>query len=96
MLPVIEGVRRSSLYTALSNVLLFPFTTALFFLTANWSSLPITALAGFALVALNAKFVAANIRLARDPSPFTAWKVFKLSAQYLFLTLILIVIGHIL
>jgi protoheme IX farnesyltransferase len=96
MLPVVEGIGRSSLYTAISNILLFPFTISLFLLTANWGSLIVALLIGFALVALNIKFVAANIRLVRDPNPFGAWRVFKLSAQYLFLTLILIVVGHIL
>ncbi len=96
MLPVVEGPTRSSMYTALSNVLLFPFTVALFILTANPSNLAVAIVVGVALLALNIRFVVANIRLTRDPSPFTAWRVFKLSAQYLFLTLILIVIAHIL
>jgi len=96
MLPVVDGVSRSSVYTALSNVLLFPFTIALFLLTANWNMFGATLLVGAALVLLNIRFVVANVRLTRDPNPFSAWKVFKQSAQYLFLTLILIVIGHIL
>ena len=96
MLPVVEGIRRSSFYTALSNVLLFPFTLALFLLTANWGSLMIILLVAIALVALNSRFVVANIRLTKEPNIFSAWRVYKLSAQYLFLTLILIVIAHIL
>jgi protoheme IX farnesyltransferase len=96
MLPVVEGTSRSSFYTALSNVLLFPFTIALFLLTANWMSLTVAVGVGIALVALNIRFVVANIRLTRNPNPFGAWKVFKLSAQYLFLALSLLVVGHIL
>ncbi len=95
MLPVVDGIGRSSFYTALSNVLLFPFTIALFLLTANWSNLFAAAGVGIALVALNIRFMLANIRLVRDANPFSAWKVFKLSVQYLFFTLIIIVIGHI-
>ena len=96
MLPIVEGTRRSSFYTALSNVLLFPFTLALFMLTTNWGNLVVTLLVAIALVALNARFVVANIRLAKEPNAFGAWRVFKLSAQYLLVTLILIVIAHIL
>ncbi len=96
MLPVVEGIHRSSFYTALSNVLLFPFTSLLFLLTANWSSLAVTILVGVTLVTLNVTFAIANIQLTREPNPFTAWRVFKLSAQYLFLALGLIVIAHIL
>ncbi len=96
MLPVVEGVNRASLYTALSNFLLFPFTAVLFLLTANWSTVIIPVLVGAAILVLNAKFLIANIRLMRDRNAMSAWKVFKLSAGYLFLTLILIVVGHIL
>ncbi|HUK50884.1 MAG TPA: hypothetical protein VLV18_07590, partial [Terriglobales bacterium] len=93
---IVEGTRRSSFYTALSNVLLFPFTLALFLLTANWSNLVPTLLVAIAVVALNARFVVANVRLAKEPDTFGAWRVFKLSAQYLFLVLSLIVFAHIL
>jgi protoheme IX farnesyltransferase len=96
MLPVVEGVNRASLYTALSNFLLFPFTAWLFLLTANRSTLVVSVFVGATLVALNAKFFVANIRLMRERSKMSAWRVFKLSAGYLFITLILIVVGHIL
>lgn len=96
MLPVVEGIHRSSLYTALSNVLLFPFTLVLFLLTANWGIPVVAILVGVALVALNIRFAAANVKLTLEPDPLGAWRVFKLSAQYLFLTLSLIVIAHIL
>jgi len=95
MLPVVEGISRASLYTALSNVLLFPFTIALFILTVNWSNAITLVAVGAVLVAPNVRFLAANIQLARVPDHFKAWKVFKLSTQFLFLTLVLIVIGHI-
>jgi heme O synthase-like polyprenyltransferase len=62
----------------------------------NWSSIYTVMIVGGAIVALNLRFLIANIRLAKKPDSFGAWKVFKLSASYLFLTLILIVIGHIL
>ena len=96
MLPVVEGESRSSFFTALSNILLFPFTIALFLLTANWSNLVIVVGVGSALLVLNIRFAVANVRLTKNPNPFGAWRVFKLSAQYLFLALILIVVGHIL
>jgi protoheme IX farnesyltransferase len=96
MLPVVEGVNRASCYTALSNLLLFPFTVALFLLTVNWSSAIGAILVGSSVGALNLRFVIANLRLARSPGAVSAWRVFKLSAGYLFLTLILIVIGHLL
>jgi protoheme IX farnesyltransferase len=96
MLPVVDGTSRSSFLTALSNILLFPFTIMLFLLTANWSSLAVVIGVGLVLFALNIRFAVANVRLSRNPSPFGAWRVFKLSAQYLFLALILTVIGHIL
>jgi len=96
MLPVVEGVNRASFLTALSNVLLFPFTVALLFLTVNWSSIYIVVIVGGAIIALNLRFLIANIKLTKKPDSFSAWKVFKLSTSYLFVTLILIVIGHIL
>jgi len=96
MMPVVEGIRRSSIYIAVSNVLLFPFTLALFLLTANWGSLIVTVLVAVALVALILRFVVANLRLTNAPNTSSAWRVFKLSTQYLFLALILIVIAHIL
>jgi heme o synthase len=96
MLPVVDGINRSSFYTALSNMLLFPFTIALFLLTANWTNLIVVILVGAALVGLNVRFAIANIQLNREPNPLNAWRVFKLSAQYLFLTLILTVLSHML
>jgi protoheme IX farnesyltransferase len=95
MLPVVEGISRSSFYTALSNIMLFPFTMALFVLTVSWSNIIAALLVAASLIALNWKFIGANMELTRNPGPFSAWKVFKLSALYLFLTLILIVIGHV-
>jgi protoheme IX farnesyltransferase len=95
MLPVVEGLGRSSFYTALSNILLFPFTMALFVLTVSWSNLVAAILVGTSLIVLNLKFLGANMELKRNPGPLSAWRVFKLSALYLFLTLILIVIGHV-
>jgi heme O synthase-like polyprenyltransferase len=47
-------------------------------------------------VLLNARFLVANLRLARSPGAMNAWKVFKFSAQYLFIMLVLIVLGHVL
>jgi len=96
MMPVVEGINRASLYTALSNFLLFPFTAWLFLLTVNWSTLLVPIFVGAVLVALNAKFLFANIRLMKEQNETSAWRVFKLSAGYLFITLVLIVVGHIL
>ncbi len=96
MLPVVEGVSRASFYTALSNVLLFPFTVSLFLLTANWNNLISALVVGALLVALNVRFLLANLRLSRTPNAMNAWKVFKQSAVYLFVILFLIVAGHIL
>ncbi len=96
MLPVVDGVSRASFYTALSNGLLFPFTLALYLLTVNWSNITVAVIVGAFVTALNLRFLVANIRLARMPSAVGAWKVFKLSAQYLFLMLALIVAGHVL
>jgi protoheme IX farnesyltransferase len=96
MLPVVEGVSRASLYTALSNVLLFPFTIALFLLTVNWSSAISSLAVGALVIALNVRFLLANIRLTRVHDAMSAWRVFKQSAGYLFLMLLLIVAGHIL
>jgi len=77
------------------GAVLFPFTIALFILTVNWTNAITLVAVGAVLVALNVRFLAANIQLARVPDQFKAWKVFKLSTQFLFLTLVLIVIGHI-
>ncbi len=96
MLPVVEGETRASIYTALSNVLLFPFSIVLFLLTVNWYNTIIAVLVGALLIAVNVRFLVANTRLAKRPDALRAWKVFKQSAQYLFLTLVLIVTAHVL
>jgi protoheme IX farnesyltransferase len=96
MLPAVEGVGKASFHTALSNILLFPFTLALFLLTVNWNNLVVAVAVGVLLVALNLRFLVANVRLARFPDQFNAWKVFKFSVQYLFLALILVVAAHVL
>lgn len=95
MLPVVEGVNRASHYTALSNLLLFPFTTMLYLTTVNWKSMLVAILTGGLLIMINARFLISNIALFREPKPMAAWKVFKLSAQYLFLVLLLLTVGHI-
>jgi heme O synthase-like polyprenyltransferase len=96
MLPAVEGVNRVSFDTALSNILLFPFTVALFLLSVNWNALLVVVLVGAAIVLLNASFLAANLRLARSPGAMNAWNLFKFSAQYRFIMLVLIVLGHVL
>jgi protoheme IX farnesyltransferase len=96
MLPVVEGVNRASLHTSISNLLLFPFTLALYLLTVNWTNIAAVTIIGVLLVVLNMSFVAANLKLMRSPSPMSAWRVFKFSAIYLFIALVLIVIGHLL
>jgi len=96
MLPVVEGEVRASRYTAISNVLLFPFTLALYVLTVNWSNLPVAASVGLAILFLNARFVSANITLYRTADAECAWRVFKMSAGYLFIILLLTVVGHLL
>jgi protoheme IX farnesyltransferase len=96
MLPAVDGIDRASFDTAISNILLFPFTLALFALTVNWSNLAVAIAVGVAVVLLNARFVLANVRLRREPGAMNAWKVFKLSAQYLFIILVLVVLGHVL
>ena len=95
MLPVVEGQSKASRYTALSNALLFPFTVSLYLLTVNWSNLPAAFAVGVAIVALNLRFLRENVKLARTADAQTAWRVFKLSVSFLFLTLLLTVIGHI-
>jgi protoheme IX farnesyltransferase len=94
MLPVVEGKIRASLYTAISNILLFPFTIALWLLTANWSNVLVAFFVGLAVAIVNGRFVIANVQLSRRADMMSAWKVFKLSAGYLFIILCLIVIGH--
>jgi len=93
-----EGILKQDLTTKLplSNVLLFPFTVALFLLTVNWSNVIGALAAGAWIVAVNLRFLLANVRLTRTPDAMSAWKVFKQSAGYLFLMLLLIVAGHIL
>lgn len=95
MLPVVEGMYRASLYTALSNLLLFPFTMLLFILTANWNNWILTFGVGSSLVVLNLKFLTVNLELTHRHDPLSAWRVFKLSAVYLFLALGLIVLGRV-
>jgi len=95
MLPVVEGQTRASLYTAFSNVLLLSFTIALYLLTVNWTNVLVATLVGLSVAAVNVRFVLANIRLSRLHDAISAWRVFKLSAGYLFIILCLIVFGHV-
>ena len=96
MLPVVDGLTKASLYTAISNILLFPFTIMLYLLTVSWSNLYGAIIVGVGIAFLNFRFLHANLELSRTADTSSAWKVFKLSVSYLFLILLLIVIGHIL
>ncbi|MGA2973071.1 MAG: heme o synthase [Candidatus Bathyarchaeia archaeon] len=94
MLPVVDGVRTSAVYTALSNIALFPFTLGLFALTANQGNIWALVLLGAALIAYNARFLAANLQMIKDPTPTSAWRVFKMSIIYLFVVLLIVVAAH--
>ena len=96
MLPVVDGQTKASHYTAISNILLFPFTIILYLLTVSWSNLYGAIIVGVGIVLLNFRFLHANLELLRTADTSSAWKVFKLSVSYLFLILLLTVIGHIL
>jgi len=69
---------------------------ALYLLTVNRVNIAAAIAVEVMLLALNVRFLSANVRLARTPSSMTAWRVFKVSAQYLFVALILIVMRHLL
>lgn len=94
MLPVVDNAKTSSLYTAISNVALFPFTLGLFMLTARGNILLVMLLGGL-LVVFNLRFLAANWIMLRNPAPMSAWHVFKMSISYLFVILSLVVVAHI-
>ena len=94
MLPVVNGVRKSALCTALSNIALFPFTAVLFALTAYQGNILVLILLGTALVVFNARFLVANLRMVKNPAPINAWRVFKMSIAYLFVILLLVVAAH--
>jgi len=63
MLPLVEGVGRAGFYTALANLLLFPFTMALYHLTLDWTNIAMGAIFGAALIALNLRFLMTNVEL---------------------------------
>lgn len=94
MLPVVDGEKTSALYTAISNVALFPFTLGLFMLTAQGNIL-LLALIGGLLVIFNLRFAIANLAMIKNPAPPSAWRVFKMSISYLFVILSLVVVAHI-
>jgi heme o synthase len=94
MLPVVDGARTSALYTALSNVALFPFTLGLFALTASRANVLVLAVLGIVLIAFNARFLLANLRMVKNPVPVNAWRVFKMSISYLFVILLIVVAAH--
>jgi protoheme IX farnesyltransferase len=94
MLPVVNGVHTSAVYTALSNVALFPFTLGLFALTANHGNMVVLILLGAVMIAYNLRFLAANVRLIKNPGAASAWNVFKMSIAYLFVVLVLVVTAH--
>jgi len=94
MLPVVDGAHRSAVYTALSNVALFPFTVGLFALTASTANILALVILGTALIAFNARFLLANLRMIKNPVPKNAWRVFKMSISYLFIILLIVVAAH--
>jgi heme o synthase len=94
MLPVVDGAHKSAIYTALSNIALFPFTLGLFVLTASRSNTIALLILGIALVAFNARFLMANLRMIKNPVPLNAWRVFKMSISYLFVILLIVVAAH--
>ena len=95
MLPVIDGAKKSAIYTAVSNIALFPFTVGLFALTASRASYSALLILGVALIAFNARFLLANLRLIKNPIPMNAWRVFKMSISYLFVILVIVVLAHV-
>jgi protoheme IX farnesyltransferase len=95
MLPVVDGMRTSAVYTALSNLALFPFTLGLFALTASTTNVLAVIILGIALTAFNARFLVANLRMIKNPIPTNAWRVFKMSISYLFVILLIVVAAHI-
>ena len=94
MLPVVDGAHTSAVYTALSNIALFPFTIGLFALTASTTNILALAVLGVALIAFNARFLVANLRMIKNPVPTNAWRVFKMSISYLFVILVIVVTAH--
>ena len=95
MLPVVDGMRTSAVYTALSNLALFPFTLGLFAMTASTTNILAVIILGVALTAFNARFLVANLRMIKNPIPTNAWRVFKMSISYLFVILLIVVAAHI-
>jgi len=94
MLPVVDGASTSAVYTALSNLALFPFTLGLFVLTASTANILALTGLGVALIAFNARFLAANVKMIKNPVPTNAWRVFKMSISYLFVILVIVVTAH--
>jgi len=94
MLPVVDGAHASAVYTALSNVALLPFTLGLFVLTASTDNILALVILGVALIAFNARFLVANLRMVKNPVPTNAWRVFKMSISYLFVILLIVVTAH--
>jgi protoheme IX farnesyltransferase len=94
MLPVVDGAHTSAVYTALSNVALFPFTLGLFALTASRANIIALIVLGVALIAFNARFLFANLKMIKNPIPTNAWRVFKMSISYLFVILLIVVAAH--
>ena len=94
MLPVVDGMRTSAVYTALSNLALFPFTVGLFALTASTTNVLAVIILGIALMAFNARFLIANLKMIKNPVPTNAWRVFKMSISYLFVILLIVVAAH--
>jgi protoheme IX farnesyltransferase len=94
MLPVVDGVHTSAVYTALSNAALFPFTIALFVLTASTANILALVVLGIFLVSFNTRFLIANLRMIKNPIPTNAWRVFKMSILYLFIIMLIVVVAH--
>jgi protoheme IX farnesyltransferase len=94
MLPVIDGAHKSAIYTAVSNIALFPFTLGLFALTASRANILALLILGTALIAFNTRFLVANLRMIKNPAPTNAWRVFKMSISYLFVILLIVVAAH--
>lgn len=86
MLPVLVGEQKAGRYAAFSNLTVVPFSVLLIFLERGGITLVLT------IAVLSALLVYENIKLYIRPQSSQAWRVFKISAPWLAILMVSLVV----
>jgi heme o synthase len=89
MLPVIHGNQTTSKYIFLSTLILIPYTASLYFFGLGLLYTAVALIAGSVMAIYHYK-------LMKNPTPYFAWKAYKVTAPYLVIIFISIALDALL